>query len=966
MKSSLLSRFVSLFLLVVIISQGCARTSVRVGEVNRLPASMQAVALQGAREADEFLQKDPKKFYKYHGLLKAPPIRAIAVWVAQKGLKIYIRQLPLDKDVRKRVFQNIESEKFSQFFVPFLMGMVDLYVAGKKAKKENFTKYVLENFPDRKGIPGLEHKLFAYDQKKKKKKEEKVLISKVEDDAIDSEDSDEILEKESTAETGKEDKSAQATIIASVITILDAIILHDENFTLATPPKRLDKTIDQAYPATAKLLESLIALSDDTSPAYPAIVAMASTHERVRGLTAALIDIIHYFAYKHYQMFAKRYERKTILETKLRAELEKNPSLLANKLLDQARSRKYGVQILVDGLQGTLMESLSIGKASSPFLTSVLKEKREREKNRPKKIPHTTLPDTQDDFFEHLMKKGGFSHPAYLPFFKNLYTKHGNGIARVGNTTTPSISARNVPIIQTGAPVEGVGGTNLVNMHYINRKEDRAYYFFGNDALLQAPIANKAGMRTLAERLPEMESLNCMGTFEAGYHWSIDPVMNITLGDATKDYGEILCLRELKRRAKNQLKLNELKERFYELVQKGEKRAGAKKRLLRKIADLENESLPQILTFFFPWPDHFAHYEGAVSDAIIGPSGELNRLDYWLTRLTKIYSDARSLERTIFTMAGDHGLTPVRYLLNPEKAVFGSMIAEGYEIKMNKISSDEGEGPKLTDPLNPPSLRGYDVVVASTAGGNYMVDFFLDQGSNWSRQPTHDDLTNYKLLSGKTVNMVDESLNRLDDTLDFMVMRDDQCDIHRADVRAIGMRQGKKVEAKVIRRGERLFYESQSDLLQVRELSPYSVSAHTDDEIRTHRDSVSRCVDLAVKSDVRTWCTEDEWRELTSYSPRPDSVVQLSHLYDTDMAGTVNLFPAPYIGYNSLVPGRHAGELFMEKDAFVGVWGESIRFPKRIGGAVNGSNAPTLYEYLSGKKSGGPKNGWGYRSLFEN
>jgi hypothetical protein len=93
--------------------------------------------------------------------------------------------------------------------------------------------------------------------------------------------------------------------------------------------------------------------------------------------------------------------------------------------------------------------------------------------------------------------------------------------------------------------------------------------------------------------------------------------------------------------------------------------------------------------------------------------------------------------------------------------------------------------------------------------------------------------------------------------------------------------------------------------------------------------------------------------------------VQLAHIYDTDMAGTMNLFPAPYIGYNSLVPGRHAGELFMEKDAFVGVWGTPIQFAERINSAVNGSNAPTLYEYLSGKKSGGAKNGWGYRSLFE-
>ena len=95
-------------------------------------------------------------------------------------------------------------------------------------------------------------------------------------------------------------------------------------------------------------------------------------------------------------------------------------------------------------------------------------------------------------------------------------------------------------------------------------------------------------------------------------------------------------------------------------------------------------------------------------------------------------------------------------------------------------------------------------------------------------------------------------------------------------------------------------------------------------------------------------------------------MVQLARLYDIESAGTMNLFPSPYIGYNSIVPGRHAGELFMEKDAFVGYWGAHPSPNSRIRSSVNGSITPTLYEYLSGKTSGGAVNGWGYRSLFEN
>ena len=78
----------------------------------------------------------------------------------------------------------------------------------------------------------------------------------------------------------------------------------------------------------------------------------------------------------------------------------------------------------------------------------------------------------------------------------------------------------------------------------------------------------------------------------------------------------------------------------------------------------------------------------------------------------------------------------------------------------------------------------------------------------------------------------------------------------------------------------------------------------------------------ARTDDPASWCDENTWRRLTRYTARPDSVVQLAHLYDSDRAGTINLFPSTGIGYNSKVPGRHAGESFHEKDAFVGFFGE--------------------------------------------
>lgn len=106
------------------------------------------------------------------------------------------------------------------------------------------------------------------------------------------------------------------------------------------------------------------------------------------------------------------------------------------------------------------------------------------------------------------------------------------------------------------------------------------------------------------------------------------------------------------------------------------------------------------------------------------PTGELNRLDYWIRQIEATYRSAGVYNKTLWGMAGDHGLTPVFYALNPEKQVFEGLQADlDYPIVVKKISSDEGEGPKITNALSYPSSKDIDVVVASTAGGNFMMDF---------------------------------------------------------------------------------------------------------------------------------------------------------------------------------------------------------------------------------------------------
>ena len=108
---------------------------------------------------------------------------------------------------------------------------------------------------------------------------------------------------------------------------------------------------------------------------------------------------------------------------------------------------------------------------------------------------------------------------------------------------------------------------------------------------------------------------------------------------------------------------------------------------------------------------------------------------------------------------------------------------------------------------------------------------------------------------------------------------------------------------------------------------------------------------------------------LESFTSRPGGVTQLAHLYDGSKAGTINLFPAQGVAYNTKKIGRHGGEHFHEKDAIVGIWGAPVKkvfkVPYSIKTAINGSIAPTIYEYLMSKDVEVGRDGWGYPSLFK-
>lgn len=217
------------------------------------------------------------------------------------------------------------------------------------------------------------------------------------------------------------------------------------------------------------------------------------------------------------------------------------------------------------------------------------------------------------------------------------------------------------------------------------------------------------------------------------------------------------------------------------------------------------------------------------------------------------------------------------------------------------------------------------------------------------------------------IDIVNESLTRLGETLDYLVVREGACTLEDCTVRVIGMREGKRLDELIRQSGNKRFYsavQGKPQLLQLQQLNPYLPTPNATD-LNEFARLMDKCLYRAKESDVASWCDESEWRMLTSFTPRPDSVNQLAVIYEEDRAGTINLFPRDGLGYNTKVPGRHAGESYLEKDAFLGFWGKPIgRNATALQSEQNGSLAPTLYEYLTGEPVVVGNNGWGYPSLL--
>lgn len=887
-----------------------------------------------------------------------------AFTIAGMTLDAYILTLPLPLETKNRVIKRLSNPFYSIALGHFLYVFYDQY--SRAENKDQFRAHLFNHYSSAELEP-WQHTLFYLDEE--------------ESDMRDVEQPADEVER-------REGVTMNRPFFAMLVSIYDELFNNDDWELAKSLPDHYQylttSAKDQAIIVHVQTLlmgelskyaesmpqgemrSAMDAILDDAKPAN-----QGKTNNKAQALTITLIDFVRMNVLKAYRQYVQPTQRAEVFTRWMQDKLEDNPDELI-AYLQSRQNRPRAVQIVVDGLSQGLMEGLAQSKGS-PYLHQAFKQDQVFKAFKPKGDMGLPEHQPQHNFLNQLVNKGE-NDPNYLPFFKRLYQLHKNGIASDGISSTPTISVRNLPIVKTGATVSGEGGTGIPNFHFVDRQQDRAYYFFGNDALQLEPLTEQRGMQTMFDRLNYLKTMNCNAQYDWNAQLSFDALVNLGLGESIRDFGEQRCLLELQHRAKaeriaskkRQTLINDIQAyqslSDWRLLTKMSQKAVLNDQIA-ELATLNEQAMPDYLLMYNPWPDHFAHFKGPFGDEIINPTGELNRLDFWLGQVDEAYKQAGIHQHTLWGMAGDHGLSAVHYTLSPELVVFDGLKKQGVELKVLKISSDEGEGPKMTNALHYPSNKGVDVVIASTAGGNYMMDFFNSE-RGWKVQPLYKELTTLKPIGGgKPMNIIHEMAYRLRESLDYLVVREADCTTQRCAVRVVGYRNGQIRHEVITRIGARITYQAVDgkgapELLSIGLTNPYK-AALTDEQVQRKQSLMQTC--MAPKG-----CIAAQWRSLTAMSTRPDSVMQLVHLYEDDRAGTVNLFPKDGFGYNTLVPGRHAGETYLEKDAFVGFWKDGMKPKTRLGAVDNGSLAPTLYEYLTGNQVNVGVDGWGYPSVLKN
>lgn len=541
-----------------------------------------------------------------------------------------------------------------------------------------------------------------------------------------------------------------------------------------------------------------------------------------------------------------------------------------------------------------------------------------------------------------------------LPTMRELFFEKGK-VVDISTASTPTISTRNIAILSSGLNPgdsgEGNGQSIIPNFTYLDREKNEWFYFWGTDGLHLNGLLQAQG-KTVFQRVEDLETFS----FGAIFHEGADTRYSIYVGEVLRrfkrGFQEQSALKALRKKAEREKYLSGLRREVIEAIDglsTGEERENQLRSIRRKaqkVLNSRSEGLPDLVFWFNPWVDHQAHSTGAYSPEVI--QDMMPELDNHVGQLLEIYRDpglsAAARENLLVGLVSDHGHTVIQRNFSVES------VFEAEKIPFEKISVDEGANPVIS--IRKKALTGKDVVIGSTAGGSFVIDLFdiasygliegkvdpenLVDNAAWKTHPTFSTCRDYPLFDGRRVDFIEVLRKKLmgvapdgslQNILDYMVLRDDGHTHSAPRVRVMSPTGDARIERKQESGGTLVYRYT---ILEGE--CPLGFTEGTAKE-------------MAASG---KWFTGEAWQQATASTQRPDAVYQLAHLYDLESAGTINLFPARNWSISSTVPGRHAGELFEEKNSTQLFGGPAVKSPGRIPTARGGCLPVTMIHHLQG------------------
>ncbi|OGQ16874.1 MAG: hypothetical protein A3B70_01790 [Deltaproteobacteria bacterium RIFCSPHIGHO2_02_FULL_40_11] len=577
-------------------------------------------------------------------------------------------------------------------------------------------------------------------------------------------------------------------------------------------------------------------------------------------------------------------------------------------------------------------------------------------------------------YLEDLLKAG---HP-----YPTLQTLHDQSAwVKRSSASTPTISTRNIAILETGISVADLevkgeqASTDIPNFTYVDRQKQEWMYFWGRDGIRLRELVKEAGAKTIFESLAPYQTVSFLAQFDTAANDRFSYFLGEVMWQLKPGLAEAIGLSNLNQRTKTETALNEKRLKLIRYLKRNRELWANKilwtdrhyLNIAHEILSEEDRGLPDFLLWYNPWVDHKSHEFGPNHPEVL--EKHMVKFDQDVGQILSMYQAAGVFERTLFGMVSDHGQVTVdlpKGNVHLEKTVIDPLTQN-----WKKISSDEGGPPKIDRMKS--SVLGYDVVFGSTAGGSFVMDLFykdayekdgktVRDAKRWAAHPRYADLRNYELMDGRRVDWISQIKRELKGYLDTALVRDD-LPKDKPEIDQIVRVIAPVGEARVVRKFKKEIFEKLKQDPNYRysldfkkkkfdryvykyEIVEDTVTGKVEgDPLRLGQQNP----EIQDWIDAGSWQTDREWLEATAKVDRLDAIHEISHLYDSHLAGTINLFPAKEKGFNTGVPGRHAGELFEEKNALQLYYGAMVS-PKGIPVARGGSMPVTMIHYLLGDR----------------